>query len=232
LPPLIEDEERRKQLSTTMKNTRDWYREFRANLSQEIRQSNVLPQDIQKRLLSELDKRLDLDVDSLLYSPKLKLQLSPAKLDKQLLDLYNAVADNPSADILRTVMGGANVGRQSYYLKQQARKQKTRAKLESREKNSLPQFLDDVGMGEYRSATSWIKKTLRRNLQQNVGQSFLQDKKISMNIENKNSHQNKDETTMIAYFGKSQPSRTIPFYSFPTQHYARRLGSRLPPLLI
>lgn len=75
------------------------------------------------------------------------------------------------------ISSDSNVGRQSYYLKQQARKQKTRAKLESREKNSLPRFLDDVGMGKYRSATSWIKKTLRRNLQQNVGQIFLQEKK-------------------------------------------------------
>jgi len=230
LPPLIEDEERRKKLSTTVKNTRDWYREFRSNLSNEILRSKVLPEDLQKRMLSELDKRLEVDVDSLLASPKLKLQLSPAELDKQLLDLYNAVAENPSADILRTVLGGAQVGRQGLYLKQQARKQKTLERLENGEKNALPQFLDDVGVGEYGSATSWIKKTLRRNLQQSGSHSFLQDKKMS-SITNEKKH--KDKTTMTTSFGRSQASSsTMIFGSFPKQYPARRLSSRLPSLLI
>lgn len=213
-----------------MKNTRDWYREFRSNLSHEILRSNVLPEDLQKRMLSELDKRLEVDVDSLLASPKLKLQLSPAELDKQLLDLYNAFAENPSADMVRTVLGGANVGRQGHYLKEQARKQKNLVRLESGEKNALPQFLDDVGVGEYRSATSWIKKTLRRNLQQSGSHSFLQDKKMPSNI---NEKKLKDKTTMTTTFGRSQASSsTMIFGSFPKQYTARRLSSRLPSLLI
>ena len=88
LPPLIEDETRRKRISTTVKKTRRLYRQFRSNLSKEIRQSYVLPKDIQLRLLKELDKRLDLDVDELLESPKLKVKLSPAELDRQLLEFY------------------------------------------------------------------------------------------------------------------------------------------------
>ena len=110
LPPIIENEKRREQLSRTVTNTREIYREFRSNLSQEIRQSKILPLDIQNRMLTELDKRLDLDVDELLSSPKLKLQLSPAELDRQLLDLYKAVTDNPSSDFMRTVLlGGKHV---------------------------------------------------------------------------------------------------------------------------
>ena len=230
MPPLIEDEEKRKEFSTTVKNTRDWYRDFRSNLSHEILRSNVLPEDLQKRMLSELDKRLEVDVDALLASPKLKLQLSPAELDKQLLDLYNAFNENPSADIVRTVLGGANVGRQDYYIKEQARKLKNLERLKSGDKNALPQFLDDVGVGEYGSATSWIKKTLRRNLQQSGSHNFLQEKKMP-SITNKKKL--KDKTTMTTSFGRSQASSsTMIFGSFRKQHPARRLSSRLPSLLI
>lgn len=213
-----------------MKNTRDWYRDFRSNLSHEILRSNVLPEDLQKRMLLELDKRLDVDVDALLASPKLKLQLSPAELDKQLLDLYNAFNENPSADIVRTVLGGANVGRQDYYIKEQARKLKNLERLKSGDKNALPQFLDDVGVGEYGSATSWIKKTLRRNLQQSGSHSFLQEKKMP-SITNKKKL--KDKTTMTTSFGRSQASSsTMIFDSFPKHYPSRRLSSRLPSLLI
>ena len=71
-------------------------------------------------MVKELDKRLDLDVDELLASPKLKVQLSPAELDRKLLEFYNSVTEGPGGDVLRMIGGGANVGRQTYYMKQQA----------------------------------------------------------------------------------------------------------------
>ncbi len=84
---------------------------------------SVLPKELQKRMTTELDKRLDLDLDEVLESPKLKLQLSPAELDKQLLDLYTKISEGPSGDVFRVIGGGANVGRQNLYMKQQARNQ-------------------------------------------------------------------------------------------------------------
>ena len=45
--------------------------------------------------MTELNKKLDLDIDDILESPKLRLNLSPAELDNQLLDLYKWVADGP-----------------------------------------------------------------------------------------------------------------------------------------
>ena len=204
-------------MSTTVKKTRDRYREFRSKLSQEIRQSDVLPKDLQHRMLSEIDKRLDLDVDSLLSSPKLKIQLSPAELDRQLLDLYNKVADNPGSDILRTVLGGANVGRQSYYLKQQARKEKTRSRIEKESKVSIPQFLDDEGVGGNKSVTTWVKKTLRRNMNSDVMKS------------------SKDKTTMtISPFGVSSGNRirTHQPVAIKAGQFTHTRPSRVPSLLI
>ena len=124
LPPLIEDERKRKRVTKTLKKTRLRFRQFRSRLSQEIQDSNVLPKDLQHRVVNELDKKLDLDLDTVLASPKLRLKLSAAELDKQLLELYNKVSQSPSGDVLRVVGGGSDVGKQNLYVKQQARKRK------------------------------------------------------------------------------------------------------------
>jgi len=124
LPPLIEDERKRKRVTKTLKKTRLRFRQFRSRLSQEIQDSNVLPKDLQHRVVNELDKKLDLDLDTVLASPKLRLKLSAAELDKQLLELYNKVSQSPSGDVLRVVGGGTDVGKQNLYVKQQARKGK------------------------------------------------------------------------------------------------------------
>lgn len=216
----------------TVKNTRERYREFRAKLSQEIRQSNVLPADLQNRMLTELDKRLDLDLDELLSSPKLRLQLSPAELDKRLLDLYKAVSENPGADLLRTVMGGANVGRQSLYLKQQAQKAKARARLENGEKTVFPQFLEDVGLSGDGTATKWIKRTLRRNLQQNTSHTFLPDKSLSPKSEIRQADSEKEFPKMML-----SPCRARNWLStsmaLPRQgSFTKRVTRRIPSLLI
>ena len=122
LPPLIEDERRRKKVTKTLKKTRLRFRQFRSRLSQEIQDNNVLPEDLQHRVVNELEKKLDLDLDTVLASPKLRLKLSAAELDKQLLELYNKVSQSPSGDVLRVVGGGTDVGKQNLYVKQQARR--------------------------------------------------------------------------------------------------------------
>ena len=50
--------------------------------------------------------------------PELRLQLSPAELDKSLLELYNQVSVSPGGDILRVIGGGTDVGRQNQYIQQ------------------------------------------------------------------------------------------------------------------
>jgi len=187
LPPLIEDEQRRKQISTTLKKNRFRFRQFRSKLSQEIQQSNVLPKNIQHRLVKELDERLDLDFDSLFGSTKVRIQLSPAELDEQLLDLYNTIAEGEFGDVFRVIGGGAEVGRQQHYLKQQALAVRRNA-LQKSAKNELsdvslgserhdsPTFDEDLGTGEYLSATKWVKGALRRNFQH--GQTFLPKTKL------------------------------------------------------
>eukprot|EP00977_Amphora_coffeiformis_P012775 scaffold3231_cov184-Amphora_coffeaeformis.AAC.1 len=95
LPPLVESEEGRKMLSTTFRFTRHRYRLFRSRLSSEIMQNKFLPQSVKERLAQDLEKRLDIDIDEIIESPKLRVKISPAVLDKQLLELYNRVTSGP-----------------------------------------------------------------------------------------------------------------------------------------
>lgn len=72
--------------------------------------------------MADLDKRLDLDIDELLESPKLRLQLSPAELDKSLLELYDTVSKSPGGDLLRVICGGGQIGLQNLYMRRRTQK--------------------------------------------------------------------------------------------------------------
>lgn len=169
LPPLTASVEQRKKLSRTFRRTRGRYRNFRSRLSQEITKSNVLPKELQHRLITELDKRLDVDLDELLSSPKLRVKLSPAKLDKLLLELYDSVVEGPRGDVFRVIGGGATVGRQNLYIKQQ---QKSKLTAESQHGEKLPGMVVDVktensshdATGVVSTPTSLVKRALQRNL--------------------------------------------------------------------
>lgn len=170
LPPLIEDDQQRRRISSTIRLSRHRYRQFRSRLSDEIKQSNVLPKKFQERLISELEKRLDVDVDTILESPKLRLQLSPAELDNRLLDFYNGVIKGSSGDYLRLLSGGSRVGMQNLYMKQQAQQQRRRERRPN--DDGTPAFSsallhdeeDDLSEEKDRSAAQWVKLALRRNL--------------------------------------------------------------------
>ena len=114
-----------------------------------------------------MDRRLDLDIDELLTSPKLELKLSPAELDKQCLELYEQVADGPGGDLLRIIGGGNDVAMQHRYMKRKARNELR----EARSKNSTaPFFLDDSvdSPGDKsRTASQWVRWAMRRNLPTN-----------------------------------------------------------------
>jgi hypothetical protein len=82
----------------------------------------VLPTQLRDRLVADLDKRLDLDINELLESPKLRLQLSPAELDKSLLELYDTVSKSPGGDLLRLICGGGQIGLQNLYMRRRTQK--------------------------------------------------------------------------------------------------------------
>lgn len=182
LPPLIEDEKRRKQISTTLQNTKERYQQFRSRLSSEILQNKVLPMKLRERIAADFEKELDLDIEEILESPKLRLKLSPAELDKKLLELYNGVSAGPGGDLLRIIGGGGEVALQNRYVRRQALKQR-------RPTNKLDLFpfggsvmydLDDTSTTESdRSASQWIRWALKRNLPKNVGVGFYQSKRDS-----------------------------------------------------
>jgi hypothetical protein len=124
-----------------------------------------LPKDLQLKLIAELDKRLDVDLDELLNSPKLRVKLSPAKLDKLLLELYDGVTKGPGGDVFRVIGGGANVGRQALYIKQQQSKlakSQYQGKIPVEDFASLPD-----------GPTILVKRALKRNLPQKVAKHEL-----------------------------------------------------------
>ena len=159
LPSIKINKERKQLISRSFRKTRGRYRNFRTRLSQEIMKSDVLPKELQQRLIAELDKRLDVDLDELLDSPKLRVKLSPAKLDKLLLDLYDGVTKGPSGDVFRVIGGGACVGRQHQYQQQVA-------KTGSHQQSKPPTFLDASVLNKS-SPTTLVTKALNRNLPYN-----------------------------------------------------------------
>lgn len=167
LPPLIKNEERLKELTRPFHRTRNRYRQFRSRLAVEVQRSKVLPLPVQEGVLEELDKRLDIDLDQILSEPKLRLALSPAELDKRLLEFYDNFSGGPSGDLLRIIGGGANVGAQNLYLKRQARKmnrERDSIKVSSLSSNSLLTGTDINAFEDEASPVVTVKKALDRNL--------------------------------------------------------------------
>ena len=88
------------------------------------------------------------------------MKLSPAKLDKLLLELYDGVTKGPGGDVFRVIGGGTNVGRQALYIKQQ---QSKLAKSQYQGKQPLEDFASFPD-----GPTSLVKRALERNLPQKL----------------------------------------------------------------
>jgi hypothetical protein len=128
--------------------------------------SAVLPPRLKQRLSSELGKRLDLDIEKILDSPKLQLQLSPAELDKRLLELYEGVTDGPGGDLLRVIVGGKDVAFQTLYIKRtEARKRRKNA---ANPRSVVFGPFDDERDENARTASQWVQRALKRNLPEKV----------------------------------------------------------------
>ena len=172
LPPIVLDDKRAKQIVRPIYRTRERYRNFRSRLIAEVKQTKVLPLKFQKEIIDRLDKQLDLNLDEILSSPKMRLQLSPAELDRRLLEFYDSMSKSPSGDILRIIGGGANVGAQNRYLKRQAKEQqKNKQKTESSIFNGGAFFPGDVHFdileSDESSPVTMVQKALRRNFRSN-----------------------------------------------------------------
>jgi len=176
LPPIINDDEKRKKLASTLSRSRERYRQFRLLLSDYVKQSKVLPKKVQKTFVEELDKRLDIDIEATLQSPTLRVKLSPAELDKNLLDFYNDVTGGAGGDVIRVIGGGAYVGRQHLYLKQLAQK---RRREERKGRSYNPSHLLPVADEadkideKNRTPTQWVSLALRRNLPAESGKANI-----------------------------------------------------------
>lgn len=176
-------------------------------------------------MLSELDKRLDVDIDEILENPKLRIQLSPAELDKQLLDFYTKVAKGQSGDVFRVIGGGANVGRQNLYMKQQARK-KSQKGLDL---FSLPAFVDLDDDAQPRTTTQWVKLALNRR-KPKYDTSFAKKQATLLRAKNKDS----TKMSLACSFRKSdyQPLNAVKTVRFGSPRAFRPTRSTTLSLLI
>jgi hypothetical protein len=116
--------------------------------------------------VAELDKRLDLNIDEFLDSPKLRLKLSPAELDKSLLELYDNMSESPGGDILRLVGGGGFIAMQNLYMRRHAERDRWRKLREGVALDIFPTYVDDVDAvdDKDKSVTQMIRRSLKRNI--------------------------------------------------------------------
>jgi hypothetical protein len=144
--------------------------EFIKQVSNNVYVILVLPNAIRDRFIAELDKRLDLDIDALLDSPKLRLKLSPAELDKSLLELYDTMSESPGGDILRLIGGGGMIAMQNLYMRRHVERERWRKLKEGSAFLALdifPSYVDDGDIDDARyegTPTQLIRQSLRRNL--------------------------------------------------------------------
>lgn len=122
----------------------------------------ALPKPLRDRVANELNKRLDLDINELLGSPKLRLKLSPAELDQSLLELYETLSESPGGDLLRLIGGGGAIGLQNFYMRRQAQKKLLR---QGRPPEFFPSLFDDAESEEKSTTPSQrIRWALRQNV--------------------------------------------------------------------
>ena len=95
----------------------------------------------------------------------MRLQLSPAELDKQLLEFYKSVVDGPSGDILRVIGGGQDVALQDLYIKNNSlRKRSEISHSPGKVRFGASEDPDKGSDEEERTASQWVNFILRRNL--------------------------------------------------------------------
>ncbi len=166
LPMLIEDETTRKEVSEVLQRSRSRFRAFRDRLSAELSdENNPLPMELRIRLKAELDKRLDLQLEEMIESPRMKTKLSPGELDKALLDLYNSVTKGPGGDLLRVIGGGTEVGQQVGYMRRSRWRQRRQRWRENFAEQTLQEnsFLPSSGRRAAQNVQAILQTNLKRH---------------------------------------------------------------------
>lgn len=191
---------------------------------------------MKERFITELDKRLEVDIDQVLDSPKLRLQLSPAELDKQLLELYKKVADGPSGDILRLIGGGQEVGLQDLYIKRKAARERAKNPHNQNFVTFGPfQALGDDSDEEKRTASQWVNLVLRRNLppRSEVSQLSTDDDLRQRKGRDNEKQQSKTQVSMwtpVYTRTRSPCLSTECRHALPPTHYTRHSCLRRSPI--
>lgn len=176
---------------------------------------------LRDRLVSELDKKLDWEIGEILESPKLRLNLSPAEVDKSLLDLYTRAAEGTGGDILRTIGGGGPVALQHLYMRRQTMREFRRRRRSGRRYidpidffPSLLRQLDDQPIPEderKRTTRQWVRWALLQNIPKtgNVPRSMVDDT-ITKKAENEKDTIATATTTRLSLYGSHRsPSSTL-----------------------
>lgn len=144
----------------------------------------------------ELDRRLDLDFDKLLESPKLRLKLSPAELDNSLLELYDRASESPGGDLLRLIGGGGQVGLQNLYIRRQVERERWEKMKQGLAPEIFPTFPDIDGPDDKEgTASQLVRRSLRRNLSK-IGNRNTLRLQAKTDASSNNSNENKNTPRM------------------------------------
>ena len=99
------------------------------------------------------------------------MKLSPAELDKSLLELYDTVSESPGGDMLRLIGGGGAVALQNLYMRRHAERERWRKLKDGVAFSALdifPTYVDDDGNEADEiydgTPTQLIRQSLGRNL--------------------------------------------------------------------
>jgi len=171
--------------------------------------------------VAELGKRLDIDIEEVLSSPKLKFQLSPAELDSSLLELYEVVSDSPGGDLLRLIGGGGALALQNLYLRRQAERDHMKYGWLP---DVFPSLVDEVDDDKESGPLKRIRAAMRKNLPHNKGSRspFSATSSIRKPMSS-SSRQGKD--TSLKMF----PQRSMNYQ--PPDHLPQLIWGHRPPAL-
>lgn len=164
-------------------------------------------------------------MDEILESPKLRIKLSPAELDKQLLELYDSISESAGGDVLRILGGGGQIALQNLYMKRHAERERWR-KLKNKDRplivSLLPSFgVQDVTTEDFqRTASQWVRWSLRKN-QQKLAKSLnlRTDKSKSPRRTTTNSDEVQDPASTTALLTKRTSDDDTDTKNTPTMSY-------------
>ena len=190
----------------------------------------------------ELDKRLDIDLDALFESPTLRVKLSPAELDKSLLELYDAISESPGGDILRVIGGGGQIAFQNLYMRRHAEREWWRRVKTGAALDIFPKYVDDDEDDDDDddddvdnnggSASQRIRSSLRRNVPKlgPLSSASLRAAAASKQQRSSNNNNNNAPPSMMLSHRYGAPPHTYPTTTSASSHRLRTWTGLRPPV--